>query len=89
MGEVSRLDGAASPIRGPEPDCEAVHDIGWLLEKAEAAIIRHGAKVLLIDPWNQVGKARRETSSSRKSKFMERFPPNLCFAGYLWIYQRR
>jgi twinkle protein len=43
----------------PEPDCGALHDIGWLLEKAEAAIIRHGAKVLLIDPWNEVEHARR------------------------------
>ncbi len=43
----------------PEPDSQSVHDIGWLLEKAEAAIIRHGARVLLIDPWNEIEHARR------------------------------
>lgn len=43
----------------PEPDCEAVHDIGWLLIKAEAAVIRHGAKVLLVDPWNEIEHAKR------------------------------
>jgi twinkle protein len=43
----------------PEPDCEAVHDLSWLLEKAEVAVIRHGAKVLLIDPWNEIEHARR------------------------------
>lgn len=43
----------------PEPDCERVHDVDWLLEKAEAAVIRHGARVILIDPWNEIEHARR------------------------------
>jgi twinkle protein len=43
----------------PEPEDEAVHDIDWLLEKAEAAVIRYGARVLLIDPWNEIEHSRR------------------------------
>jgi twinkle protein len=36
---------------------------GWLLEKAEVAIIRHGAKVLLIDRWNEVEHAPRRAET--------------------------
>jgi twinkle protein len=43
----------------PEPEDDAVHDVDWLLEKAEAAVIRYGARVLLIDPWNEIEHARR------------------------------
>lgn len=47
----------------PEPDCEAVHDVGWLIEKAEVAVIRHGARVLVIDPWNEIEHSRRRDES--------------------------
>lgn len=49
----------------PEPGDESIHDISWILERAEVAIIRHGARVLLIDPWNEVEheKRRDETMS--------------------------
>lgn len=43
----------------PEPDSNAVHDINWILERAEVAIIRHGVKALLVDPWNEIEHARR------------------------------
>ena len=42
----------------PEPDDEAVHDIEWVLQRAEVAVIRHGARVLLIDPWNEIEHVR-------------------------------
>ena len=42
----------------PEPECSRTHDVDWLIEKAEAAVIRHGARVLLIDPWNEIEHAR-------------------------------
>lgn len=48
----------------PEPDCERVHDVDWLIEKAEAAVIRHGARVLLVDPWNEIEHARRAGEST-------------------------
>jgi twinkle protein len=38
----------------PNPDSEAIHDIEWLLDKARVAVVRHGIKVLLIDPWNEI-----------------------------------
>ena len=28
--------------------------IDWVIEKAEIAVIRHGIKILLIDPWNEI-----------------------------------
>ena len=30
------------------------NDIEWLLERARTAVIRHGIRVLLIDPWNEI-----------------------------------
>ena len=47
----------------PEPEDEVTHDIDWLLERAEAAVIRHGARVLLIDPWNEIEHERRRDES--------------------------
>jgi twinkle protein len=44
----------------PEPgDEDENFDIKWLIEKATAAVIRHGIRVLLIDPWNEVDHALR------------------------------
>lgn len=54
----------------PEPDCERVHDVDWLIEKAEAAVIRHGARVLLVDPWNEIEHARR--SNENQSDYCNR-----------------
>ena len=28
--------------------------IGWLLNKAEVAVIRHGARIIQVDPWNRI-----------------------------------
>lgn len=49
----------------PDPDDDVVHDIDWLLSKAETAVIRHGVRVLLVDPWNEIEhvRARDETMS--------------------------
>lgn len=35
----------------------------WLIEKAADAIIRHGIKVLVIEPWNEVEHARPKHES--------------------------
>jgi twinkle protein len=39
---------------------------GWLLEKAEHAVIRHGVKIIVIDPWNRLesGQAPDETETA-------------------------
>lgn len=34
------------------------HDIEWLIERAQAAVIRHGIRVLVIDPWNEIEHVR-------------------------------
>lgn len=48
----------------PEPSDEDDNfDIGWLIEKAIAAVIRHGIRVLVIDPWNEVEHALRRGES--------------------------
>jgi twinkle protein len=40
-------------------------NLKWLLEKAEVAVIREGAKIIQIDPWNRLEAARepRETET--------------------------
>lgn len=42
----------------PEPDDDEDHDIDWILRKAEVAVIRHGIRVLLVDPWNEIEHRR-------------------------------
>jgi twinkle protein len=36
------------------PDEEESPDLAWLLEKASVAVIQQGAKVVVIDPWNEM-----------------------------------
>lgn len=49
----------------PEPSSQddGNFDIDWLIERATTAAIRHGARILLIDPWNEIehGVGRRES----------------------------
>lgn len=35
----------------------------WLLDKAEVAVVRHGASIIEIDPWNRVESQRRSGES--------------------------
>lgn len=32
--------------------------LGWLLEKAAVAVIRHGARIVVVDPWNEMDHVR-------------------------------
>ncbi len=32
--------------------------LGWMLEMAEAAVVRHNARAVIIDPWNRLEHAR-------------------------------
>lgn len=48
----------------PDPQDDEVHDIDWLLDKATAAVIRHGIRVLLIDPWNEIDHVKLPGESS-------------------------
>lgn len=47
----------------PDPQDDALHGVDWLIERAEAAVIRHGVRVLLIDPWNEIDHMRRSDES--------------------------
>ncbi|MBX3546883.1 DnaB-like helicase C-terminal domain-containing protein [Chelatococcus sp.] len=40
-------------------------NLKWLLDKAEVAVVRHGARILQIDPWNRLegGRGRDETET--------------------------
>lgn len=33
-------------------------DLGWFLDMAEVAVVRHGARILQVDPWNRLEGAR-------------------------------
>jgi twinkle protein len=39
--------------------------LGWLLDRAEVSVIRHGAKVVQVDPWNRLegDRAASETET--------------------------
>lgn len=56
--------------RDDEPDA----DLEWVLERAKDAVQRHGVKVLLIDPWNEIEHARRrdENTSDYVSRAIRR-----------------
>ena len=48
----------------PDPeDDDTVHDVDWLLERLVTAVIRHGMKVCVIDPWNEI-EHRRDRDES-------------------------
>jgi twinkle protein len=40
------------------PDEDDQVDLKWVLEKSAAAVIQHGAKLLIIDPWNEMDHIR-------------------------------
>lgn len=41
----------------PHEDEDAT--LEWLIERMEIAVVRHGAKIIVIDPWNEIEHARR------------------------------
>jgi twinkle protein len=42
----------------------------WLLEKAEAAVIRHGCRIIQIDPWNRLEASR--AAGEREDEYVGR-----------------
>ena len=38
-------------------------DLEWFLELAEVAVVRHGARIVQIDPWNRLEAARGRDES--------------------------
>lgn len=41
----------------PKEDDDAT--LEWLMERMEIAVVRHGAKIIIIDPWNEIEHCRR------------------------------
>lgn len=69
-GRVDAINAARRLVRShvamiaPAPDSDDETDVDWLLERATAAVIRHGSKVLLLDPWNEVEHQRGRDEST-------------------------
>jgi twinkle protein len=45
-------------------DVDDNFDLGWILDKATDAVLRHGVRVLLIDPWNEIEHARKREETT-------------------------
>jgi twinkle protein len=45
------------------PDDDADVDIEWVLDRCEAAVIQYDAKVVVLDPWNEMDHARASGES--------------------------
>ena len=53
-------------------------DLEWVIERAEDAVMRHGIKALVIDPWNELEHARRRDETvtdyiARAIRMLKRF----------------
>lgn len=49
----------------PEPNDETDNfDVEWLIERAITAVVRHGIRILLIDPWNEIDHATKRTENN-------------------------
>ncbi len=60
----------------PEPcDDNNNFDVEWLLERARAAVIRHGIRILVVDPWNEIEHSlhRLENQSAYVGKALKAF----------------
>lgn len=44
-------------------DTETEHDIDWLIDKLQTAVIRNGVKMVLIDPFNEIEHRKRADES--------------------------
>lgn len=63
----------------------------WLLETMESAVVRHHAKIIVIDPWNEVEHARERDESETEyigrairtlKRFAKRFKVHVCVVAH-------
>lgn len=47
----------------PDPEEDIPHDLDWLLDRMATSVIRHGARVIIIDPWNEIDHRRERDES--------------------------
>jgi twinkle protein len=57
-------------------------DLEWVLDRLEAAVIQHGCKIVVVDPWNEMDHCRRQGESlteytGRAIKALKRFAKKL------------
>ncbi|CAB4122709.1 Archaeal primase DnaG/twinkle, TOPRIM domain [uncultured Caudovirales phage] len=45
----------------PPEDADVTLD--WLMERVEASVVQHGAKIVVVDPWNEMDHARAQGES--------------------------
>jgi twinkle protein len=57
----------------PEEDTDATLD--WLLNCMEVAVLRHGARIIVVDPWNELEHVRegRETETEYTGRAIRTF----------------
>jgi twinkle protein len=69
----------------PREDEDATLD--WLLEKMELAVARYGARIIVIDPWNELEHARRQDETETEyigrairtlKRFAKAFKVHIC-----------
>lgn len=58
----------------PIDDTDEDMSLEWLLERASDAVLRHGIRVLVIDPWNEVehNRPRHETETQYVNRSLRR-----------------
>lgn len=47
----------------PDPEEDIDHDLDWLIDRMTTAVIRHGMRVCIIDPWNEIDHRRNKDES--------------------------
>lgn len=53
---IRRLFVFVAPVDDEDDDGD--FDLDWLLERAKTAVVRHGCKLVIVDPWNEIEHAR-------------------------------
>ncbi len=54
----------------PRGEDEDTIDLEWLLERMEESVVRHGARIIMIDPWNMIEHRRRR--GEEQMEYIER-----------------
>lgn len=64
MAAAKRLVRSHVTLIAPAPGADEETDVDWLLERATASVIRHGSKVLVLDPWNEIEHRRQRDETT-------------------------
>lgn len=73
----------------PNEDEDAT--LEWLLEKMEVSVVRYGARVIIIDPWNEIEHDRRQNETETEyigrairtlKRFAKAFRVHICIVAH-------